>query len=313
VGSLVAVRGDGRITGSVSGGCIEDELIDAVCGARVAVERPQILRYGAAGEATRPLGLPCGGTIELVVETLGPASAIDALLERLARGERVQRSLRLADGSVCLAAAGPGDALRLDAEQLVTTHGPSYRLLLIGAGQLSHYLAGMALTLGYEVLVCDPREAYAGAWAVTGARLLAGMPDDVVNQIAPDAHTAVIALSHDAKLDDLALLEALRSPAFYVGAIGSLANQRKRRARLKEYFGLDDAQLDRLHGPVGLKNGARTPPEIAVSILAELTAVRYRYRIAAPVPLDGDLPPATTEARAPLLCATPADMTKLNN
>ena len=162
VGSLVAVRGDGRISGSVSGGCIEDELIDAVRGARVAVERPQILRYGAAGEATRPLGLPCGGTIELVLETVTAASAIDALLERLARGERVQRSLRLTDGSVTLAAAGPGDALRLDAEQLVTTHGPSYRLLLIGAGQLSQYLAGMALTLGYEVLVCDPREAYAG-------------------------------------------------------------------------------------------------------------------------------------------------------
>jgi xanthine dehydrogenase accessory factor len=109
------------------------------------------------------------------------------------------------------------------------------------------------------------------------------MPDDAVTELAPDAHTAVIALTHDPKLDDLALMEALRSPAFYVGAIGSRANQAKRKQRLAEHFGLSEAELSRLHGPVGIKNGARTPPEIAVSILAELTAERYGWRIPEPV------------------------------
>jgi xanthine dehydrogenase accessory factor len=116
-----------------------------------------------------------------------------------------------------------------------------------------------------------------------GATLLRSMPDDTVTELKPDGHTAIIALTHDPKLDDLALMEALKSEAFYIGAIGSRANQAKRKQRLTEHFGLTDEQLDRLHGPVGLKNGARTPPEIAISILAELTAVRYGYRIPEPV------------------------------
>ncbi len=283
-GSVVAIRGDGQLAGSVSGGCIEDDLIAQVGAGRPGAQ-PELLRYGVSSADAARFGLPCGGAMELVLEPLGPASAIDALLERLARGERLQRTLRLADGHVTLAPAGPDAALRLDATQLVTVHGPRYRLLLIGAGQLSHYVATMALALDYEVLVCDPRAEHAETWSVPGARLLRGMPDDVVLELRPDAHTAVIALTHDPRLDDLALLEALRSNTFYVGAIGSYANQRKRRERLREHFDLDEAALDRLHGPVGLKNGARTPPEIAVSILAELTAVRYRYRIPAPVPL----------------------------
>jgi xanthine dehydrogenase accessory factor len=109
----------------------------------------------------------------------------------------------------------------------------------------------------------------------------------------PDGHTAIIALTHDPKMDDLALMEAVNSTAFYIGAIGSRANQAKRKARLKEHFGITDDQLDRIHGPVGLKNGARTPPEIAISILAELTAVRYGYRVPEPVPVK---PQAVVEA-----------------
>ena len=131
--------------------------------------------------------------------------------------------------------------------------------------------------------MCDPRDEYASGFDVPGATLLRGMPDDTVVELKPDGHTAIIALTHDPKLDDLALMEALKSDAFYIGAIGSRANQAKRRERLIEHFGITPAQLDRLHGPVGLKNGARTPPEIAVSILAELIAVRYGYVVPAPV------------------------------
>ena len=150
---------------------------------------------------------------------------------------------------------------------------------------MTQYLAEMSRALDYQVIVCDPREEYADIFAVDGVELKREMPDDLLQALKIDGHTAVIALTHDPKLDDLALMEALASPAFYVGAIGSRANQSKRRERLQEHFGMTDAQLDRLHGPVGLKNGARTPPEIAISILAELTAVRYGYRIDAPVPV----------------------------
>lgn len=284
-GAVVAVRGDGLLAGSVSGGCIEDDLLAQVRAGRPGV-RPEVLRYGVSGDEATRFGLPCGGTLALVLETLGPASAIDTLLARLSRGERVQRTLHMGDGHVTLAQGGANETPQLDAHTFVTTHGPRHRLLLIGAGQLSHYVATMARALDYEVLVCEPRAEHADTWAVPDVPLTRDMPDDAVLALPPDAHTAVIALTHDPKLDDLALLEALRSPAFYVGAIGSHANQRKRCERLREHFDLDAAALARLHGPVGLKNGARTPPEIAVSILAELTAVRYHYRIPAPVAVD---------------------------
>jgi xanthine dehydrogenase accessory factor len=277
VGSLVAVRDDGQIAGSVSGGCIEDDLVAQLRAGSLQLTAPAPLRYGVGAEEARRFGLPCGGTLELLLEPLGPQSGVDALLARLARGERVRRTLDLATGTATLADAAPGaDTLRLSDTQLVSHHGPQWRLLVIGAGQMTDYLAQMALALGYAVTVCDPREEYAAGFAIDGAVLTRDMPDDVVTAFKPDGATAIVALTHDPKLDDLALMEALRSAAFYVGAIGSRVNQAKRRARLAEHFGLTDAQLDRLHGPVGLNIGARTPPEIALSILAEMTAERYR-------------------------------------
>jgi xanthine dehydrogenase accessory factor len=275
IGSVVAVRGDGQIAGSVSGGCIEDDLIAKVKEGALALQRPEVTRYGVGAEEATRFGLPCGGTLELVLEPVTDASRLPELLERLGRGELVRRVLSLADGSVALETAGPSDELRLTEHTLTTTHGPRWRLLLIGAGQLTYYLATMAKALDYEVLICDPRAEYADAWDVPGARLIRAMPDDTVVELRPDGHTAVIALTHDPKLDDLALMEALGSEAFYVGAIGSRVNQAKRKARLAEHFGVTPEQLARLHGPVGLKNGARTPPEIAVAILAELTSERY--------------------------------------
>lgn len=283
VGSVVAVREDGLIAGSVSGGCIEDDLVAKVREGALTLSRPELLRYGVGAEAAQAFGLPCGGTLEVMLEPLGPASQLDELLARLARGERVQRRLDLHTGAVQLldpVAAGQGivaDVVQLSEHTLVTHHGPQWRLLIIGAGQLTQYLASMALALDYQVLVCDPREEYQPE--IPGARLTREMPDDVVMSFAPDGHTAVVALTHDPKLDDLALMEALKSPAFYVGAIGSRVNQAKRKARLAEHFGLTEAELARLHGPVGLHIGARTPPEIALSILAHMTAERHGVRI----------------------------------
>ena len=282
-GSSVAIRDDGLVAGSVSGGCIEDDLIAKAKAGALATGVPQVVRYGIDAEAAHRFGLPCGGLIELVLEPVQTHTRLHELLQQLQAGQRVRRRLTLATGEVELQTAGPTDELELSDTHLVTHHGPSWRLLIIGAGQLTQYLSPMAAALGYEVLVCDPREEYTTGFQAEQAKLVPGMPDDVVRDLQPDGHTAVIALTHDPKLDDLALMEALASPAFYVGAIGSRVNQSKRKARLMEHFGMSEASLERLHGPVGLKNGARTPPEIAVSILAELTAVRYGYRVPEPV------------------------------
>ena len=225
-----------------------------------------------------------------MLEPVGAHTRIPELLEVLSRGERIKRVLTLATGDVELLPPSESDELKLGADTLTTTHGPHWRLVLIGAGQMTQYLAQMARAIDYEVIVCDPRDEYASEFHVDGARLLRGMPDDIVTELKPDGHTAIIALTHDPKLDDLALMEALRSPAFYVGAIGSRVNQAKRKARLKEHFDVTDEQLARLHGPVGLKNGARTPPEIAISILAELIAVRYGYWVPDPVPMKDGAP-----------------------
>ena len=297
-GSSVAIRDDGLVAGSVSGGCIEDDLIDKARQGALVAGVPQVVRYGIDADAAHRFGLPCGGLIELVLEPVQPHTHLPELLQRLERGERVRRVLTLATGQVRLEPSGAADELELTDTTLTTHHGPSWRLLLIGAGQMTQYLAQMAGALGYQVTVCDPREEYATGFEVTGTTLLRTMPDDTVTALKPDGHTAIIALTHDPKLDDLALMEALKSPAFYVGAIGSRVNQAKRKQRLKEHFGMTDLELGRLHGPVGLKNGARTPPEIAVSILAELTAVRYGYQVPAPVALA---PQPLTEAG----CAAP--------
>jgi xanthine dehydrogenase accessory factor len=283
VGSVMAIRDDGQVAGSVSGGCIEDDLIAKVRAGALQLAAPQVVVYGVGAEEATRFGLPCGGTLELVLEPLSASSLVPALLGRLTQGELVKRTLDLKTGAVRLDAPDGGDLVRLGETQLITTHGPRWRLLIIGAGQMTHYLAQMAQALDYEVIINDPRDEYASGWTVPGARLVRSMPDDTVAELKPDGHTAIVALTHDPKLDDLALMEALKSEAFYVGAIGSRVNQSKRRARLKEHFDVTDEQLARLHGPIGLKNGARTPPEIAVSILAEMIAVRYGYSIPEPV------------------------------
>ena len=229
-------------------------------------------------------GLPCGGTLELVLEPITEDSQVAELLARIMDGKQTVRTLDMKSGRVTLHEGQGTDVLSATDDKLVTVHGPRWRLLIIGAGQLTHFVAQMALALDYQVTICDPREEYADGWLVPGTSLVRTMPDDTVIEFRPDRNTAIIALTHDPKLDDLALMEALKSNAFYVGAIGSKKNQAARRERLLE-FGVTSEQLDLLHGPIGLKNGARTPSEIAVSILAELTGVKYGYQIPAPIPV----------------------------
>ncbi len=273
IGALTAIRDDGMIEGSVSGGCVEDDMIARVRARELAGEKPVTTTYGISEEDARRFGLPCGGTLELVLEPLGDHSGLDELLARVGRHELVLRKLDMATGGVEISPGKWSDQLAFDGERLLSVHGPHWRLLIVGAGQLSKYLAQMAQGLDYHVTVCDPREEYADTWDVTGAQLTRDMPDDVVLAMNLDAHSAVVALTHDPKLDDMALLEALKSPAFYIGAIGSRKNNNARRQRLAE-FDLSQREIDRLHGPVGLKIGSKTPPEIAIAILAEMTAIK---------------------------------------
>ena len=273
-GSMLAICEDGRVVGSVSGGCIEDDMIDRARREGLNRSQPGIITYGISADEAHRFGLPCGGTIELAIEPLSNASQVDALLARLDQGELVSRRLDLQTGEVTLGAALPSQSMQVSEAALVTLHGPRWRLLIIGAGQLSRFVAQIAQGMDYAVTVCDPREEYRQSWAVPGVTLATGMPDDVVTAMKLDARCAVIALTHDPKLDDLALMEALLSDAFYVGAIGARLNNQKRRERLAEHFDMTAEQLDKLHGPIGLYIGSKTPPEIAISILAELTAVK---------------------------------------
>jgi xanthine dehydrogenase accessory factor len=272
-GALLAMRDDGLVVGSVSGGCVEDDLIDRVRNGE-RVDRPSLVTYGVTKEEAARFGLPCGGNLRLVQEPLADAGWIDEVLARTQRHELVARRLDLASGQVSIEAAARGEVFSFDGRVMRALFGPRWRMLVIGAGQLSRVLAQMALALDFEVICCDPREEYHLTWDVPGTRFSRSMPDDLVQELQLDPHCAVVAVTHDPKLDDMALLEALKSPAFYVGALGSRSNTAKRRERLA-LFDLSTEEIDRLHGPIGLDLGGRTPAEIAVSILAEIVAVRH--------------------------------------
>ncbi|MEO8004931.1 MAG: XdhC family protein [Betaproteobacteria bacterium] len=274
-GAMLAIRDDGVVAGSVSGGCVEDDLIFRIRDKSLAIDKPEIATYGISKDEATRYGLPCGGKLELVLEPIGNKATLADLLKRVDRHELTARSLDMRSGEVTLRPANRMDStLSFDRKQLTTVHGPRWRLLIIGAGQLSQYLAQMAQALDYSVTVCDPREEYAESWNVAGSVLDRGMPDDVALAMNLDSHSAVVAVTHDPKLDDLALMEALKSPAFYVGALGSRLNSQKRNERLA-MFDLSESEIGRLHGPIGLNIGSKTPPEIAVAILAEMIATRH--------------------------------------
>lgn len=272
-GAMLVIRDDGQVIGSVSGGCVEDDLIERVRSGALAPLKPEIVTYGVTREQAERFGLPCGGTLQLLLEPLNVHSKLSELLAAIERSELVVRTLDLQTGAVHLEAGCRADRIELTRDRLRTVHGPLWRLLIIGAGQASRYLAQMGQALDYQVTVCEPREEYASSWDVPNTSLVQAMPDDTVLGMNLDPHSAVVALTHDPKLDDMALLEALKSAAFYVGALGSRRNNAARRQRLA-LFDLSADEIARLHGPVGLPIGSRTPPEIAVSILAEMIAVR---------------------------------------
>lgn len=274
VGSWLAIREDGQVVGSVSGGCVEDDLIRRVQSEILTRTTPELVKYGVSRDEAVRFGLPCGGTLQLLVEPRPEVFILEEIMSRIRKRSIVLRRVNLSTGESSLTVGSHSDQFLFSSEMMQTIYGPRWRMLIIGAGQLSLCLAHFALTSDFDVTVIDPREEYSEGIKSDEIQFIQGMPDDVMQKLGIDSHTAIVALTHDPKIDDLALIDALQSQAFYIGALGSHTNTQKRKDRLRE-FNVSLEQLNRLHGPVGLAIGALTPPEIAVSIIAEVIAVKY--------------------------------------
>lgn len=271
-GAILALRDDGHIIGSVSGGCIEDDLADKARHQALPTT-PSIMEYGINNDDAQRFRIPCGGRLQIFVEPLNSVAQLLPLILSLQDRKLIKRSVNIKTSQIKLTEVLPEGLPKIEGDWFHTYFGPQWRLLIIGANQLGSMLASMAQVLDFDVLVCEPRQVVRDEWHVEGVTWIEGMPDDVVLEINPDAHTAIVAVTHDPKLDDMALLEALKSDAFYVGALGSHKNQEKRRERLR-MFDLNELEISTLRGPVGLQIGSRTPAEIAIAILAEIIQVR---------------------------------------
>lgn len=268
-GSLAAVREDGHLVGSVSGGCIEKQLAVRID----SDDRAQIFAHTISTDEARKFGLPCGGHLELVFEALKDSAELNNILQLVKQRARVARTIVLDTHATSVEKVGRDVEFSFDEKTLRKVFGPGWRMLLIGGGQLSRFVASFALALDYEVIVCEPRPEYSSSWSVAGCELTSQLPEDAVLQYATDPQSVVLALTHDPNLDDSALIEALPSEAFYVGALGSKANNDRRRKRLVG-IGLEEEEVNRLHGPVGLNIGSRSAAEIAIAIIGELVKER---------------------------------------
>jgi xanthine dehydrogenase accessory factor len=256
IGSKLAISERGELAGSVSGGCVENEVYEEA--QRVlGGGPPKLLSYGISDEQAWSVGLPCGGEIDVFVEQ-ATLSELQDLAARIERGERFTRTTMLGE----------------DGNEFVEEFGPPPRLLVFGAVDTAEALCKAAKDLGWRTVVADARAKFATAERIPSAdELLVEWPEDVLARVEPDDHTAVVVLTHEDRFDIPALIGALRSDAFYVGALGARRNQERRRRRLLEE-GVAEEDIDRIAGPVGLDIGAETPAETAVSILGEILAVR---------------------------------------
>jgi xanthine dehydrogenase accessory factor len=273
-GALMLMDANGAFVGSVSGGCVEDDLVSRYQAGQLDDQLPTLVDYGVDKEAATRMGLPCGGRLELLVELLDSAAPLRRLLHRVGAGELVARCVCLTTGEVSLhAVSAATDTFTCEDDNLTKVFGSPWLLLLIGDGQLSRYVTQLALMLDYRIIICDPRDVPVVDTVPDGVERVSMMPDDAVRAYVQQPRSVVVALTHDPKLDDMALFDALQSPAFYVGALGSQLNSERRRARLQT-LGLTAGQLQRLHAPVGLRIGSHAAPEIALSIMAEVTALR---------------------------------------
>ncbi len=282
VGAQLAIAADGEMQGSVSGGCVEGAV---VVEALEAIEdgTPRLLEYGVSDGDAFAVGLACGGKIRVLVEPVGakamPFDVLGDLVRARAARQPVAYQVPLSGGVGRLVTGGYADRFRMDrsgveadGDTFVAIHNPPLRLVIVGAVHIAQALVPMAKIAGYDPAIVDPREAFGAASRFPGETLLNDWPDEAVAKLGLDGRTALVLLTHDPKLDDPALELALRSGCFYIGALGSTRTHAKRVARMQE-AGFSEAEIARIHGPVGLDIGAAGPSEIAVSILAEMTGV----------------------------------------
>ena len=225
------------------------------------------------------LKLPCGGQLHVLLEYILPTAANQDVFRRLKEDlenhRKVSRVVDLSTGAISVTYKSNEVAVVIHDSRLSHSLSPMYRLLLLGAGDVAKYVAEMALALEYDVTLCDPRPNYLDNWAVAGVDVTSRLPDDVVRDHFSNPYSGIIALAHDPRVDDMALMEALKTKAFYIGAMGSERTSAARRERLPE-LGLSQAEIDLLHAPIGFQINSKTPAEIAIAIMAEVTAVRHK-------------------------------------
>ena len=276
LGSLAFLDEVGGFTGSLSGGCIEDDLLDKLATGQLAVRSCTLEEYGVTPEENERFGLPCGGRMKILIEPVCAASHLahfEDLLDTLNARQCRRRCVDLFSGKWVLSTPDRVLPLVLGEEVLQQDFGPRFQLLLVGANELARCIAEIATAMDYRVVVCDPRDDRREQWATEGVELTGLMPDEAVTAFARDSHSIVITLTHDPRIDDMALMQALQEDCFYVGALGSERTSSKRRERLT-MLDLSEGQIQQLHAPVGLSIGSKSAMEIAVAVMAELVKLR---------------------------------------
>ncbi len=284
VGAMMACTLDGELVGSISGGCIEEDFLEQLQDGSLKQlyddegGKPFKVVYGATAEEQARLKLPCGGQLHVLLEFIEASDSncavFAALRSSLESHSLVSRVVNLDTGAISSTDESGEDAVVIESNTMVHSLSPMYRLLLLGAGDVAKYVAEMALALEYDVTLCDPRPNYLDNWHVDGVEKTPRLPDDIVRERYNNPYSGIIALAHDPRVDDMALMEALKTDAFYVGAMGSERTSAARRERLPE-LGLTKDEIDILHAPIGFQIESKTPAEIAISIMAEVTAKRH--------------------------------------
>jgi xanthine dehydrogenase accessory factor len=275
-GAMLVALGSGEHRGSLSGGCVEEDFLERVAASQFEPVN-QVVRYGDGGFApTR--ALPCGGVLDVLIEFIAPGPEADAHLaaieQALAGRELVSRQVQLGGVQREIGPATMGESrVQVDGERISIRMGAVYRVLLAGLSPVAEFCASFAVAMGYEVIVCDPRVEVTSGFSMPGVEVRGVLPAVFIAEGGCHSSTAVLALTHDPKLDDLSMLEAVRTEAFYIGAMGSMRTSSKRLERLGRIGGLDAQVLDRIHAPIGLNLGSKTPSEIAIAVMADILRV----------------------------------------
>ena len=285
IGAMMACTLDGELVGSISGGCVEEDFLEELREGKLKAlyqsqAKPITVIYGETEAEQARLKLPCGGQLHVLLEFLEPSvenkKVFDEIDSALERHSTTSRIVNLSNGKITVGGDDQArkKALVIEKETMFHSLSPMYRLLLLGAGDVAKYVAEIALALEYQVTLCDPRPNYLDNWSVQGVETSSRLPDDIVRESYNNPYSGIVALAHDPRVDDMALMEALKTEAFYVGAMGSKRTSAARRERLPE-LGLTKDEIDTLHAPIGIEIASKTPAEIAISIMAEITAVRH--------------------------------------